>query len=446
MSEMQRDYFTIDDLADVHGKLIGTRVDVNTTLQCEGRFGLNERIITAIRNINALQAKGAKVVVLAHNGRRGTPDYVDIGAMLRDIEHEKAVKSGLAKVKYVGNTFVQDTNDLNSAASRAINGLKPGEALFLENIRYLGAEETQKTPQEHAQTPLVRTLIDALGMYAYVLDAFSVAHRAHMSIVGFAELPNIAGLQMDKELSALVEVRKRFMQDGDGAVYVLGGKKISDYLGLMERSLKEGRVGKILTGGFLGLLCLIAQGQDLGEKTRKALENEKDGKGKSMLDYAGKLKQLMDTYPGRFILPSDVAYLVDERRKAYSLEEIPEEAKSASPCFDIGRRTAQEYVTLITQAQVLYMKGPAGWYENREFNLGSQLLLFAFAGSDGYSVIGGGDTTAMLEHFRVGERKIDHISLAGGALVKALAGEDLPGMNVLRQSYVNPQHKELLRK
>ena len=439
MLELQRDYFTIENISKtgIEGRLIGTRVDLNTTL-CGGRFILNERILSSLRTIKALQELGARVVILAHNGRRNNPDYVSLERLLNDLDDD------ISGVNYVGDTFDYKTQGLNSVAISAIETLQSGQAFLLENIRYLGDETVQKSLEEHPQTPLVRKLIDDLGMYAYVLDAFSVAHRPHMSMLGFAELPNVAGLQMDKELVALLEVRRRFVDDNDSNVFVFGGIKISDYFGLIEKSLGERRVGKILTGGYLGNLCLLALGHKLGEETRKALEREKDEKGRSMLEYTRRLKQLIDQYPGKFVLPTDVAFIVDGERKEYAIGQIPEDISREHRCCDIGGHTIEQYQKIIRRAGLLYHKGPIGWYDRGIYSLGAIAIMSAFVDSSGYSIIGGGDTVSMLKQHNLDPRKIDNISLAGGALVKALAGEELPAVNVLRQSYANQEHRQLL--
>lgn len=149
----------------------------------------------------------------------------------------------------------------------------------------------------------------------------------------------------------------------------------------------------------------------------------------------------MDQYEYTFVVPEDVAYDVGGRRVDCPVDNIPGDVKSASPCLDIGGETDLKYSDIIRHAQVIYMKGPLGKYEDRPFASGSSRVLSTFAGSRGYSVIGGGDTTSMFDHFSLDHDKIRHISLAGGALVRALAGEELPGVEVLKASYRNAEHR-----
>ncbi|MBI4453142.1 phosphoglycerate kinase [Candidatus Woesearchaeota archaeon] len=428
------DYLTLDSLVGkLTGKLVFLRVDTNTTL-IGGNFEPNERIISAGDTIKWLTSHGAKVVVATHNGREGNPDYVSVGPLVWRF------RNNLVPVTSIGNTF--DGDNLNDAAMKAIHELTDGEALLLENLRFMPGESKKMSAEQYAQTPFIRTLIDDLHVEYMISDGFSIAHRPCRSLLGFCEIPNIAGLSMHQELSSLSKIYGFFNDPRGKNVYILGGKKIQDYFALIEHSLKTGVVHHILTGGLLANLILYTKGINIGKPSMALLE-KKDDKGKSIIDYAPRLRELLGQYRDIFEFPTDVAYQVNRKRIECDITNIPPDLAEKGMILDIGDKTTHRYVDIIGQAQLVYVKGPVGKFEDLEFNSGSSRTLSALRSEKIYSVMGGGDTTVMLTHFKVPKMEIKYISLAGGALLLALAGEKLPGVNALEQSY-NIFHRKIL--
>ena len=428
---MEVKYFTLEDCPDkLVGKTVFVRVDTNTTL-INGQIRKNERVIRAARTIRRIAERGAKVIVGTHNGRMGDVSFVTLGQLKGQLSDKI-----IGEIKYIGNTYDPKRDTLNDEALRAIRSLSNGEALLLENLRYLDGETKNLSPEEHAKTAFIRTLIDDCGVQYFFNDAFSTSHRSHRSIVGFEELPNIAGLVMDSELSSVNEILEHLNnhQNGRLNVYVLGGVKIQDYFDLVENSLKEGKVEKVLTGGIFANLCLFVAGHDLGQENMKRL-TKNDSKGKSIWDFADRAKKLLADYPDAFELPSDVAIEQDGRRVEYKIEKFTPELGKNHAVLDIGRETTMRYSDIIRRAQMVFVKGPVGFFESDNFNYGSREILNTLTTTNAYSVMGGGDTSVMLNEFRVNRNEISYISLAGGALLDFLAGKTLPGVESLQRSY-----------
>lgn len=420
------DYLTLEDVVDkLEGAMVFARVDTNTTL-IGGEFEPNQRIVRAGNTIKYLTEHGARVIVGTHNGRPSESDFVSVGPLT------SVFRNNLIPITNLGNTYEGD--NLNDAAIRDINELRSGEALLLENLRFLPGESTKMTPEEYAQTPFIRGLIDDCGVSLMVSDGFSITHRTCRSILGFEEIPNVAGLNMQQELDSLSQVYEFFYKEQGDNVYVLGGTKIQDYFALMENSLSEEIVQKILPGGLLANLILHVQGIDIGEPSRDLLER-KDAKGNSAMAYAERLSAILDKYPSVFEIPCDVAYDVHGERQEFDVGVVPHGIKREHRILDLGHKTIDEYSRIIRAAQLVYMKGPAGRFEDDEFNFGSRRLLNAMTGDNIFSVLGGGDTSVMLTRFRVRLGEINYVSLAGGALLLALAGEELPGVRALQRSY-----------
>ncbi|MFH1642410.1 MAG: phosphoglycerate kinase [Nanoarchaeota archaeon] len=417
-------YFTINDLISqgVQDVFVFLRPDLNTTL-IDGRAPYNERIKASHKTIKKLSDAGAKTIIGAHNGRKGDPSFVSLGILLPGMPNRIS-----GNISYIGNTYIDDR--LNTQAVQSIRGMRAGETFLLENLRFLSGESAEKTPEEHAQTPLIRTLIDDIGVRYYVNDSFSVSHRQQGSIVGFSELPCIAGITMEKELTAANRVLNYFAA-GEKTAYVLGGAKISDYMQLIRNSLQDGRVQKIMVGGLFGNLCLYALGYDLGKPNEDLLKEKK------LWKEIENIKGMITDHKDIFVVPTDVAYNIDGERKEYYIKKIPKKALD-HPVMDIGSGTIRDFSRHILASRMVYLKGPMGVYEKENFNEGSRNILTAMAGPNAnkiYTVMGGGDTSSMLAEFGIPSDKINFVSLSGGALIMYIAGYTLPGVTVLEESY-----------
>jgi len=402
------EFLTLDDVS-LTGKLVLVRVDFNSPVDPETKRILDD---TRIRThgettIKELVDRGAKVVVLAHQGRPGEPDFIPLK------EHAEILGRILGKpVKYVDDVF-------GGKAQEAIRRLKNGEVLVLENVRTYADERKKGTPEEHAKKEMVRKLAPFADLF--VNDAFAAAHRAHVSIVGFtAVLPSVAGRIMERELKSLSRVLE---SPEKPCVFILGGAKADDVLEISKYVLDNGIADFVLTGGVAGHVFLVAKGFDLGKPNMDFLER------KELLGFVSGIRELMETYPDAIKVPLDVAVEVDGKRKEISVHELPTDY----PIFDVGAITVEAYGRIIRDAKSIVVSGPVGVYENSEFVFGTKEIFGEVANSEGFSLAGGGHTVAALQELGVSD-KISYISTAGGALIEFLMGKKLPGVVALEKA------------
>ncbi|HII38930.1 TPA: phosphoglycerate kinase, partial [Candidatus Micrarchaeota archaeon] len=247
---------TLENYKPLRGKTVLLRVDLNSALDGK-RIVTGPRFDEHAKTVALLARQGAKVVVLAHQGRKGGDDFTPLK------KHAEAL-SKLTKIKIA---YYADKEVVSEKTLALVRGLKPGHVLLLDNLRYLDEETMAHPPHEHAQGTLVSSLAPLADLY--VNDAFSVCHRAHESTVGFPEvLASAAGPTLEQELAA---ARKAREQAAHPCVYVLGGNKPKEAIELMHHALKKVIVDKILLAGVIGELCMIARGNDVPAPTRQAL-------------------------------------------------------------------------------------------------------------------------------------------------------------------------------
>ena len=399
---------TLDDV-ELQGKTVLVRVDFNSPIDVETKKILDE---TRIRThgettIKELVEKGAKVVVLAHQGRPGEPDFIPLE------QHAGILSKVLGKrIKYTNSIFDEKVQD-------AIRTLENREVLVLENVRIFADERKKGTPEEHAKTEMVEKLAPLADLF--VNDAFAAAHRAHVSIVGFtAVLPSVAGRIMERELKSLGRVLE---SPEKPCVFVLGGAKGDDALEISKYVLDNGIADYVLTGGVAGQVFLVARGFDLGKSNMDFLER------KDLLGFVLGIRELMQRYPDEIKVPLDVAVEVADRRKEISVDELPTDY----PIFDIGAITVESYARVIRSAKSIVVSGPMGVYENSEFIFGTKGIFGEVADSQGFSLAGGGHTVAALQELGL-SNKISYISTAGGALIEFLMGKKLPGVVALEKA------------
>jgi phosphoglycerate kinase len=397
---------TMDDL-DFKDKVALVRVDFNSPIDTDKKKILED---TRIRvhgetTIKELSQKGAKVVILAHQGRPGEQDFIPLE------QHAKALNRILGKpVKYVNDLFGKKAQD-------AIKALKSGEILVLENVRTFPDEQMKGSPEQHAKSELVKKLAPFVDVF--VSDAFAAAHRAHVSIVGFtAVLPSVAGRIMERELKAL---SKAVEKPEKPCIYILGGAKADDALKISQYVLTNNIADHVLTGGVVGHLFLAAKGEDLGKPNMEFL------KKKELTAFIPGIKKLMKKYQEKIEVPVDLAVEVNKKRKAIAVKELP----TNHLIYDIGAETVKEYAQIINNAKSIVISGPMGVFENPEFMAGTKGVLGAIATSKAFSLVGGGHTVAAVEQLGLRE-KMGYVSTAGGALIEFLMGEDLPGVAALK--------------
>jgi len=411
---------TIDDFQFL-GKTVLLRLDLNSPVDPQSQKIIDDsRIREHAKTVCELSEKGAKLVILAHQGDPTLPDQ------FIPLEQHAQILSGLVgkEVQYIDDT-------LGPCAREAVRKLENGQILMLENTRYFSEdtrlfEDTMKRPpEEQAKTLLVRKLYPLADVF--VNDAFAAAHKSQPSLVGFAEvLPSIAGRVMEAELNALINIRDKPKKP---CVFCLGGRKISDKYEMMEPVLKSGVADKLLTSGIIGLLMLRASGLELGREDSiiKDMGHEK---------YLSVSKKLLDAY-GRERIEFPVDLAIDQNgRKEIDATSLPVDA----PILDIGTKTVQKYSAIVRQSGTIFFSGPPGNFEKESFSAGTRDLLKAIAESGAFSVVGGGHSMAALRKYDVLD-KVSYVSTGGGALVRYLSGEELPVVAALKKAARRSQRK-----
>ncbi|HWG92470.1 MAG TPA: phosphoglycerate kinase [Candidatus Thermoplasmatota archaeon] len=404
----QKPYLTLNDVG-LAGKTVLLRVDINSPI-VNGKIQGTDRIEAAAETVNYLSGKGARTVLIAHQGRKGSDDYTSLE------EHAQVLqKFTKATVRFVPDVY-------GDKAVAAIKALKNGEVLVLENVRGTDDENKKGKPQELAQTQLCQVL--AKNADFFVNDAFSAAHRSQTSMVGFTELiPNVAGLTMDRELTALAQAVDNPRRP---AVYILGGAKPEDSIAVMKANFGKGTLDKALLGGIVGNLFLHARGHDLGPQTIEYMQK------KGILDLLPQAEALLEEYDADIVTPEDVAVRTTKgQRENLWVEDLPMDA----PVLDIGPEAIATYKEIIANAGSLMMNGPMGLYEDANYSLGTKEILHAIAANkNAFSLMGGGHTITAIHQFGLTFEDYGYVSLAGGALMSYLTGEELPAVSALKAS------------
>ncbi len=366
------------------GKRVLLRSDLNSEIR-NGRAVISDRIIESAKTISELKKKGARVIVLAHQGRKGGDDFTSLR------EHSNLLN------RYVKIKFVDGV--VGTKALRAIDSLKNGDAILLDNVRKID-DEVDFGKGRNKIAEFFRGKFDI-----YVNDAFSVCHRKHASVVLLPRLvkERAVGRLMERELESLERVR------GRNCLFILGGSKTDNIL-----LLGKGR--KVLATGVFGQLCMIAKGCNLGVQNRFL---------KDKLSIVPKLKRVVSNVR----TARDVALKVNGKRKEVMIKNCPFKEQ----IFDIGHFTVEEYVKEIKKAGAVFMKGTAGYCEEQQFCYGTSELLKAIAKSSAHKVLSGGHLSTALKKFGISKKKFDYVSLSGGATVNYIAGKRLPGLEVLKK-------------
>jgi phosphoglycerate kinase len=390
-------------------KTVLVRVDFNSPIDPETKKILADTRIRAHAEttIKELVQKGAKTVILAHQGRPGEPDFMPLR------QHAEILGKILdTPVEYVDDVF-------GEKAQEAIKELKSGEVLVLDNVRTFADERKKGSPEDHAKSDFVENLASLADVF--VSDAFAAAHRAHISIVGFAAvLPSVAGRIMERELKALKKVLEAPEKP---CVFVMGGAKGDDSLEISRYVLKNNIADYVLAGGIIGHIFLVAKDVDLGKPNMQFLEK------KELMGLVPGIRELMKEYPAAIIVPVDLAIIVEQKRKEIAVNELP----TNNAIYDIGTDTAEKYGELIRKAKSIVISGPMGVFENKEFMVGTKKVFETAAASKAFSLVGGGHTVAAVEELGLAD-KMSYVSTAGGALIEFLMGKQLPGVVALEKA------------
>jgi phosphoglycerate kinase len=372
------------------------RVDFNVPL-AEGRIADDARIRAALPTIELLRGRGARLVLCSHLGR---PKGRDPETSLRPVSQHLGELLGA----HVHQAPEVVGPEVRSGAER----LEPGEILVLENTRWESGE-TKNDPQ------LARELASLAD--AYVNDAFGAAHRAHASTAGVAEhLPSAAGLLLEKEVTTLEGL---VADPARPLAVVLGGAKVSDKIGLIDRFMDI--ADTILIGGAMCFSFFRAQGRPTGDSL---VEEE----GIELALRA--LERAEGDARCRLLLPLDLVIAdrfdaAAERRELTGVD-VPDGWMG----LDVGPETAEAYAREVEAARTVFWNGPMGAFEMEPFAAGTRAMAEAVARSGGTTVVGGGDSAAALAEFGLAHQ-VTHLSTGGGASLELLEGKPLPGLEAL---------------
>ena len=400
-----KEYNTLDDF-NLENKTVLLRVDFNMPLDKDTLEILDTtRIERVLATIKELADKNAKTVIIAHQGRQGSWDFIGME------KHAKALQNLLGKeVKFIDDIF-------GEKAQNAIKDLQPGEILMLDNVRKYDGETEKKPAEEHAKSELVQNLYPLADLY--VNDAFAAAHRPQCSLIGFtAVLPSAAGRLMEKEIATLGKI---IQNPEKPSVFLFGGAKFSDVIVTIERLLDNKTADKVILTGLPANAFLKAEGIQLGEKNEELLAEE--GKPENYEE----IKKLLEKYRENIYLPTDFAQQSNTERIEIDVSELPTQYN----LFDIGEKTIQNYKDIISDAKTVFLSGPCGVFEKPAFMKGTQEIFTYVANSGVFSIVGGGHTVAAVEKLGLDE-KISHISTGGGSLEKFMMGEKLPVIEALK--------------
>ena len=387
---------TIYDV-DFTGKRALVRVDFNVPQDDDGNITDDTRISAALPTINYLLDKGAKVVLMSHLGR--PKGKFDMKYTLKPVAERLS--------KYIGKPVVLAEDVIGDSAKACVDAMKPGDVVMLENVRFDPREE--KNDHEFAKQ---------LAQFGdiYVSDAFGAVHRAHASTAGVAAyLPAVAGLLIKKELdvmgNALANPERPFLA-------ILGGKKVSDKIGVIENLLDK--VDVLIIGGAMAYTFFKSMGYGVGNSI---CELDK-------LDLAQEMLAKAKAKGVKLLLPVDTVigkeFSNDSEWKIVDSNKIPADWEG----FDIGPKTRELFVAEINKAKTIIWNGPVGVSEFPIYAEGTIAVAKAVAANPGTTIIGGGDSAAAVEKFGFAD-KMTHVSTGGGASLEFLEGKSLPGIEAL---------------
>jgi phosphoglycerate kinase len=391
---------TISDLSDqkYYGKKVLVRVDFNVTLN-DGVVGEDYRIRMTIPTIEYLTKRGAKVILMSHLGR---PTQHDSHYSLAAVAKRLSEIMPISKVK-----FAEDC--VGPVAQKSIDGMDMGQILLLENLRFHKEEE--------ANDPEFSKKLASLAE-VYVNDAFSTSHRKHASTFGAAKLfdMRLAGLNLNREVEYLSMIKDNPVKP---FTLVVGGVKIKDKIGALENLLPK--ADRVLIGGAAAYTFLKANGIKTGNSP---IDNDH-------LEWAAKA---LSIYNEKMSLPIDHVTSASTENPSVTLAkgDIPEGLTG----YDIGTETIQQYSTEIGENRdgTVFWNGPMGMFEipmfsNGTINIAKSMALAFWRGSK--TLIGGGDTLEAMKRAGVSESEVSHVSTGGGATLRFLAGDEMPGIHIL---------------
>ena len=390
---------SVDDI-NVKGKRVLCRCDFNVPLK-EGKITDENRLVAALPTIKKLIADGGKVILCSHLGKpKGEPkpelSLAPVAVRLSELLGQE--------VKFAADPEVVGPN-----AKAAVEAMKDGEVVLLENTRYR-AEETKNG---EAFSKDLASLCDV-----YVDDAFGTAHRAHCSNVGVTQYVDTAvvGYLMQKEIDFLGNAVDNPVRP---FVAILGGAKVADKLNVISNLLEK--CDTLIIGGGMAFTFLKAQGKEIG----KSLVDD------TKLDYCREMVEKAAKLGKKLLLPVDAAVAASFPDPIDAPIEVQNVSVDAIPAdtmgLDIGPETAKLYADTVKSAKTVVWNGPMGVFENPTLAQGTIAVAKALADTEATTIIGGGDSAAAVNQLGFGD-KMTHISTGGGASLEFLEGKELPGV------------------
>jgi len=390
---------SVDDI-NVKGKRVLVRCDFNVPLK-EGKITDENRLVAALPTIKKLIADGGKVILCSHLGKpKGEPkpelSLTPVAVRLSELLGQE--------VKFAADPEVVGPN-----AKAAVEAMKDGEVVLLENTRYR-AEETKNG---EAFSKDLASLCDV-----YVDDAFGTAHRAHCSNVGVTQYVDTAvvGYLMQKEIDFLGNAVDNPVRP---FVAILGGAKVADKLNVISNLLEK--CDTLIIGGGMAFTFLKAQGKEIG----KSLVDD------TKLDYCREMVEKAAKLGKKLLLPVDAAVAASFPDPIDAPIEVQNVSVDAIPAdtmgLDIGPETAKLYADTVKSAKTVVWNGPMGVFENPTLAQGTIAVAKALADTEATTIIGGGDSAAAVNQLGFGD-KMTHISTGGGASLEFLEGKELPGV------------------
>lgn len=381
---------------EVAGKRVFVRVDFNVPVE-DGKITDDTRIRETLPTIKYLIENGAKVILASHMGR---PKGQFVDSMRLTVAAERLSE-------LLGKPVAKADEAIGEAVKAQIAELNGGDVLVLENVRFYPGEE-KNDPELAKQFAELADL--------FVNDAFGAAHRAHASTEGIAHfLPAVSGLLMEKELSVL---GKALSNPERPFTAIIGGSKVKDKIDVIDNLLTL--ADNVLIGGGLSYTFTKALGHEIG---LSLVDNDK-------LDVALGFIEKAKALGKNFLLPVDIVvadkFGADANTKIVDVNEIPADWEG----LDIGPKTRELYADVIKNSKLVVWNGPMGVFEIDIFAEGTKAVAQACATTEGYTVIGGGDSAAAAEKFHLADQ-MDHISTGGGASLEFMEGKALPGVEAL---------------
>lgn len=400
-------FHTLDDFS-VRGKRVLLRIDINSPVDEKTlRLEDGSKIKSSVPTIRELLDRGARIAILAHQGRPGDYDFIPLN------EHAAYLTQYLGrKVRYIDDL-------LGPYAQRAIGNLGDGECILLKNVRDFPEEQAKKLPEEHAQGQLVKVLSPLFDMF--VNDAFGSSHRSHASLVGFTHvMPSAAGRLMEREVKTLTKV---FQSPDRPSTFIFGGTKFADALTVVETIAERPTVDNIVLAGVAGYAYLWILGRPIGAQTEKLAKKDLSEEA------IQRAEALHSKHARKLILPVDAAVDEGGRRREFLIDDVPSDASVK----DIGERTIEMLIKVVSGSKTVFLSGPPGVFEKDEFAKGTRELFVAIVSSDAFSVIGGGHSAAAANKFGVMDQ-FSYVSTGGGALERLMLGKEMPVVEALKTS------------